>query len=268
MSTLALLARPGAGALDAPAPSLRARRLVQRNFFIYRRTPLIILTGIVEPFLYLGSIGVGVGHYVGSIEGVSYSRFVAPGLLAGAAMSGAVLDSTFNIYFKLKLARTYDAILSTPLGVRDVAIGEVTWALLRGAFYAALFLVAMAATGLVTSAWALLALPVAVLIGFAFAAVGLAATSYMRSFQDFDLVQLVVLPLFLFSTSFYPITTYPGWLRVIVRCTPLYHGVALERSVILGTVGWGSLGHVAYLAVMGLVGIAVGTRRLGALLLR
>lgn len=123
--------------MTSPGTVRRSRRLVERNLLVYRRAPVIILTGIVEPFLYLGSIGVGVGRLVGDIGGVPYARYVAPALLASAAMNGAIYDSTFNIYFKLKIARTYDAVLSTPLGVRDVTIGEITWALLRGGSYAA-----------------------------------------------------------------------------------------------------------------------------------
>jgi len=254
--------------VTSPGTVRRSRRLVERNLLVYRRAPVIILTGIVEPFLYLGSIGVGVGRLVGDIGGVPYARYVAPALLASTAMNGAIYDSTFNIYFKLKIARTYDAVLSTPLGVRDVTIGEITWALLRGGSYAALFLLAMAITGLVRSPWALLALPAALLIGFAFAAVGMAATAFMRGFADFDLVPLITLPLFLFSATFYPLSTYPAALQWVVRLTPLYHGVVLERALSLGQVGPGLVGHVAYLVVMGLLGLAVATRKLGRLLLR
>lgn len=118
------------------------------------------------------------------------------------------------------------------------------------------------------SPWALLALPAALLIGFAFAAVGMAATAFMRGFADFDLVPLITLPLFLFSATFYPLSTYPAALQWVVRLTPLYHGVVLERALSLGQVGPGLVGHVAYLVVMGLLGLAVATRKLGRLLLR
>jgi lipooligosaccharide transport system permease protein len=158
-------------------------------------------------------------------------------------------------------------MLTTPMGPLDIAMGEIAWALLRGGLYSAGFLAVMLGMGLIVSPWALLALPVALLVAFAFAAVGMAATTFMRSWQDFDLVQLAVLPLFLFSTTFYPLAVYPGWLQVVVSWTPLYHAIELMRGLTLGVVGWGMLGHVAYFAVMAAVGTVVAARRLGKLLL-
>jgi lipooligosaccharide transport system permease protein len=183
-------------------------------------------------------------------------------------MNGAIYDSTFNVFFKLKYAKTYDAILATPVGVGDVAVGEIAWALIRGALYAGTFLLVMLAMGLVLSPWAILAFPAALLIGFAFGAAGMAATSFMRTWQDFDLVQLVILPLFLFSGTFYPLTTYPEPIRLLVELTPLYHGVDLVRGLTTGTLGPGMLVHVAYLAAMGLAGLAITARRLERLLLK
>jgi len=188
--------------------------------------------------------------------------------MASSAMNGAVYDSTMNVFFKLRYAKLYDAVLSTPLGIDDVATGEVGWALTRGTLYAIGFLVVMAGLGLTASPMAVLALPAAMLIGFAFAAVGMAATTWVRSWQDFDVLQLVLLPMFLFSATFYPITAYPDALRVVVELTPLYHGVSLIRSLTLGVPGPQQLVDVAYLAVMGLAGILVTARRLGVLLLK
>ena len=124
--------------------SARSRRLVERNILVYRRLWPMLVTGFFEPFFYLLSIGVGLNHLVGPlvVDGqlVPYTDFVAPGLLAAAAMNGAMFDATFNIFFKLKIAKTYDAILSTPLSVGDVALGELTWSLMRGALYSGAFL--------------------------------------------------------------------------------------------------------------------------------
>ena len=250
----------------------RARRLVERNLMVYRRTWLIIFSGFFEPFFYLLSIGVGVGALVGHVVGpggqaVDYRAFVAPALLASSAMNGAIYDSTMNVFFKLKYAKTYDAVLATPVGVGDVAVGEITWALLRGLLYSATFLVIMAALGDVNSWWAIFALPAAGLIGFGFAAVGMAFTSFMRSWQDFDFVQLAILPLFLFSTTFYPLSVYPRWLQLVVECTPLFHGVTLVRSLTTGFVGFGLLWDAAYLGIMGLIGLVLTSRRLERLLL-
>jgi lipooligosaccharide transport system permease protein len=249
----------------------RSRRLVERNIRVYRRLWIFFVSGFFEPFFYLLSIGIGLGRLVGPLpiggRTVAYAAYVAPGLLASSAMNGAMFDSTFNIFFKLKIAKTYDAMLSTPLEPTDIALGELTWALMRGAVYSAAFMAAMAGFGYVLSPWAVACYPAAVLVSFAFAAVGMAATSYMRSWQDFDKVSLAVIPLFLFSATFYPLTVYPAWLQLVVRATPLYQGVALIRGLDAGVLTWPLVGHVAYLAVMGLVGLGVTARRLATLLL-
>jgi lipooligosaccharide transport system permease protein len=250
----------------------RGRLLVERNLRVLRRNWWPVLTGLFEPPLYLLSIGIGIGHLVGRLPGphgttVAYAVYVAPGLLASSAMNGGITESTFNVFFKLKYAKTYDAVLATPMAPTSVAAGEIGWAVMRGAFYAAAFLAFMAGLGDVVSWWAVLALPGAVLIGFAFASAGMACTTYMRAWTDFDLVQLATLPMFLFSTSFYPLSTYTRWLQIVVECTPLYHGVVLLRALALGDLGASLLGHVAYLIVMGVVGLAIAGRRVRTLLL-
>jgi lipooligosaccharide transport system permease protein len=248
-----------------------ARRLVERNVVASRHTRLLIVSGFFEPVFYLWSIGIGISKLVGGLHvaghPVSYTAFVAPGLMAASAMNGAVYDSTFNVFFKLKFAKTYDAVLSTPLTVVDVALGEIAWALARGLLYASAFLVTMAAMGLVASPWAALTVPAATLIGFGFAAVGIAATSYMRTWQDMDMVQLGILPMFLFSATFYPLTTYPPAVRWLVELTPLYHGVSLMRGLTTGLLSWGMLVDVAYLVALGTAGVLVAARRLERLLL-
>jgi lipooligosaccharide transport system permease protein len=250
----------------------RAGLLIERNLLVYRRGWMMIVSGFFEPLFYLLSIGIGIGALVGSVtvdgQEVPYTAFVAPALLASSAMNGAIYDSTFNVFFKLNYAKTYDAILATPVGVGDVALGEIGWALIRGGIYAAEFLLVMLVLGMVLSPWAILAFPAALLVGFAFGAAGMAATSFLRTWQDFDLIQLVILPLFLFSATFYPLETYPQALQVVVQLTPLYHGVDLIRGLTTGNVGPDLLVHVAYLAAMGLVGLAITSRRLERLLLK
>jgi len=246
-------------------------QLVVRNYLVHRRSKVYFLTGFLEPVLYLFSIGVGVGQMVGGFEfngrTVEYAAFVAPGMLAASAMNGAVLDSTFSVFFKLKYEKLYDAVLATPLRPSDVARGEITWALLRGGIYATGFLVVMVLMGLVGSWWAVLAVPATLLIGFGFSGVSMALTTYMRSWQDFELVQLAVMPMFLFSATFFPVTAYGGVLRVIVEATPLYRGVVLCRELTTGAVSVDSAISVVYLLVMGLVGLYVVSRRLDKLLL-
>jgi lipooligosaccharide transport system permease protein len=253
--------------------SRRASRLVERNILSYRRNWILLLSGFFEPVFYLFGIGYGLGSLIPSVTGIdgqpiSYGLFVAPALLASSAMNGAIYDSTFNFFFKLKYAKTYDAVLSTPLGVIDVALGEVTWALIRGTLYSIGFVVVMVLAGLVASPWAILVLPAAMLIGFAFAAVGLAATTFMRAWTDFDYIIMVTLPLFLFSATFYPLSAYPEPVRTLVTLTPLYHGVDLLRGLTTGVVGPGLLVHVAYLLVLGTIGLVIVARRLDKLLLK
>lgn len=250
---------------------LRAQRIWERNYLVYRRLWKIIFTGFFEPVFYLFSIGIGIGALVPEVIGpggapIPYTAFVAPALMATSAMNGAVMETTFNIFFKLKFGNVYEGILTTPMSPRDIAIGEIGWALFRGALYSIVFLVVMAVMGLTDSWWAIMTIPGAVLIGFAFGSVGLAACTYMRSWQDFDLVSLVTMPLFLFSATFFPLDVYPPVVQQIAKISPLYHGTELLRALSLGIFDWSLTGHVAFLAVMGLVGARIASRRLDGLL--
>ena len=266
-----------------PRPLLRTRRpalggrgsahLIERHARVYRHAWLVLVSGIFEPLFYLLSIGVGIGHLVGGVTGpggqvVGYPSFVAPALLATAAMNGAIYDSTFNVFFRLKYAKFYDAALATPMRPGDIALGEIGWALIRGGLYAVAFMAVMLALGLVHSAWAVLDVPVALLIGFGSAAAGMAATTFMRSWQDFEFITLATLPMFLLSATFYPLSVYPRPVQIVVECTPLYQGVALMRGLTLGVVGPGLLWHAAYLALMGLAGLWLASGRIGRLLLQ
>jgi lipooligosaccharide transport system permease protein len=245
--------------------------LVQRNYIVYRQAWKLFVTGFLEPVFYLFSIGIGVGQLIQTFEfngqQIPYAEFVAPGMLAASAFNGALLDSTYNVFFKLKYDKLYDQMLATPLTTADIARGEIAWGQLRGAAYSAAFLLVMVAMGLAHSWWALLALPAALLIGFAFSAVCMALTTYMTSWQDFDKITLVQLPMFLFSATFFPITAFDGWLRWVVEATPLYRGVVLCRELTTGALTWASAVSVVYLVVMGLIGLAVVRRRLDKLLL-
>ncbi|GAA2003586.1 MULTISPECIES: ABC transporter permease [Nocardioides] len=245
--------------------------LLYRNFLAYRRAWYIFLTGFLEPVFYLFSIGVGVGQLVTGFEvdgrTIEYAAFVAPGMLAASAMNGTILDATFNFFFKLKYNKLFDQMLATPLTTMDIARGELSWSLLRGGIYSAGFLVVMLLMGLVSSWWAVLVVPAALLIGLAFGGVCMALTTFMRSWQDFELVTLATLPMFLFSATFFPVTAFPTWLRWVVECTPLYRGVVLCRELTTGTVSWASAVSVVYLVVMGVAGLLVVRRRLDRLLL-
>jgi lipooligosaccharide transport system permease protein len=254
--------------LPLPGSGSRAVRVLERNTLQYRRTWWVLLSGFFEPLFYLLGLGFGLGAIVGDIDGIPYAMFVAPALMATSAMNGAVYDSTFNLFYKLKYAHTYDAMLATPMTANDVAVGEVTWALIRGLMYAVAFLVIMILLGLVATPLGLLAVPASVLIGFAAAGVATAATTFVRSWQDFDLVFVVTMPLFLFSATFYPITTYPEPLRTLVEITPLYRGVHMIRALTTDQLDPMVVVDVVYLVALGLIGLSITTRRMGRLLLK
>jgi lipooligosaccharide transport system permease protein len=249
----------------------RALLLVERNLMIYRHTWAVLAAEVLEPLLYLLSIGVGVGALVGSVPGVDpdigYAQFVAPALLATAAMNGAMNETSFGLYFKLRHERTYDTMVTTPLTVRDIALGETAWALLRGAVASGGFLAVVAVLGYARSPWILLALPGAALVGFAFAAAGLAVATFLRDPGDFQLIQLVMLPMFLFATTFFPVTVYPRPVQIFVECLPLYHAIQLLREPALGHVGPALLPSAVYLLALGALALAVALPRLRRALL-
>jgi lipooligosaccharide transport system permease protein len=256
--------------VSAPGAS-RALRLVERNVVSSRDAWLVFISGFFEPFFYLLSLGIGVGALVGTLDvggrAVPYREFVAPALLAASAMNGAVYEAG-NIFFKLKYARTYEGVLATPLTVRDVAVGELLYTLLRGLVYCICFVLVMVILGLVSTPWAVLAVPASLLVSAAFAAAAVCATTLMRSWADFAFVELCTLPMFLFSATFVPADEYPDAVQWILPLTPLYHGVELLRAFTLGDVGPEVLLNAGYLIAMTLVFMAFADRRLAKLLLK
>jgi lipooligosaccharide transport system permease protein len=256
-------------ALETPHVGLLrgVRLMVERNLVVYRHTWFLLVAEILEPVLYLGSIGLGIGVLVGHIPGlggtnVRYAEFVAPALLATAAMNSAMNETSFLMYTRLTVDRVYQPILATPMTVRAVGLGEAAWAVVRGIVVTSAFLLIVSALGLIASPWAVLIVPGAAIIGFAFAAAGLVVVTYVRGWPDFQYVQLVMLPMFLFATTFYPVNVYPRPLQIVVECLPLYQAIELLRQPALGHVGPGLLVHVAYLVAMGVVALTWALRRL------
>jgi lipooligosaccharide transport system permease protein len=198
---------------------------------------------------------------------IGYTAFVAPGMLAASAMNGALYDATYNIFFKMKYAKLTTPSCRRRCG-RGRGGGEIAWALLRGTCYSAMFIAVMVVMGLTSSAWAVLALPAAMLVSLAFGGRGMALTTWMRSWQDFEFVTLAMLPMFLFSGDLLPALDVPPAVQWLVEVTPLYQGVALMRDLTTGAVGPADLVHVGYLAVIGGAGLLVASRRLGQLLLK
>jgi lipooligosaccharide transport system permease protein len=243
----------------------RGYYLIERNLVSTKSFWPVLLSGFFEPVFFLFAIGVGIGQLAGDVTfgglSVDYTAYVAPAMLAASAMNGAVFEST-NIFFKLKYGKTYDGVLATPVEPLDVASGEIGWTLARGSIYAAAFMLVMTVMGLMESPLAILAFPATVLIGFAFGSVATAGVTYMRTWQDLDLVGFVTLPLFLFSATFFPLDVYPPVLQVIGWFSPLYHGVVLVRGLTLGVLSWTMLIDVAFLAALGIAGSVVTARRI------
>jgi len=251
----------------------RVSQLLERGFIAFKSsTYMIVISGFIEPVLYLLSFGYGIGKLLPTIavggESIKYAAFIAPALLATSAMNGAIYDSTMNVYFKLNHDRIYHGMLATSMGPLDVALGEIGWALIRGFSYACAFMAVIAPLGLVESIWGLLAIPAAVLIAFGFAACGMAVTSYMKSFQQLEIVTVVLLPMFLFSGSFYPISVFPEWLQFTVNLLPLTHAINLVRGLCLGNLELALIGHALYFVVMIVIGLFFTTKRLNALFMK
>ena len=250
-----------------------ARSVMSRGLLATRSTNyLVVLSGFFEPIFYLVSLGYGLNALVGPVQTttgqpVSYAAFIAPALLAVAAMNGAIYDSTWNVFFKMNYSKLYQGMLSTSLGPLDVALGEILLALLRGGVYAGGFLIVMQVLGLNLAWTAILALPAVLLIAFGFASLGMAVTSFMKTFQQMDWISFVLLPMFLFSATFYPITVYPEAVQYFVMALPLWHGVELVRGLTTGALSVAMLGHILYFLVMIAIGLVFTTKRLKALFL-
>jgi lipooligosaccharide transport system permease protein len=250
-----------------------ARAVLGRGLLATRSTNwLIVLTGVFEPIFYLLSLGLGLGGLIGTVtdssgNAIPYAAFIAPALLAVSAMNGAIYDSTWNVFFKMHFGKLYQGMLATSLGPLDVALGEIALALLRGAAYGVAFMAVMQVLGLNLAWTALLALPAIVLIAFGFASLGMGVTSYLKSFQQMDWIPIVLLPMFLLSSTFFPITVYPEGVQWVIQALPLWHGIELVRGLTTGVLTTAMLGHVAYYLIMIALGLIFTTRRLRALFL-
>lgn len=249
------------------------RAVLERGLkVIARNNWAIIFSGFFEPVFYLLSFGLGLGALVGDVEfygvPVSYAAYIAPALMATSAMNGAIYDSTTNVFFKMRYAKLYDQMLSTSLGPLDVALGEILLAMFRGLLYAAGFMIITTILGLNLSWTAALAIPAALLVAFGFAALGLGITSYMKTYQQLDMIFFIMLPMFLLSATFFPLTVYPEPVQWVIMALPLWHAVDMMRQLTTGIITATMWAHVAYYVSMVMVGSVLATKRLKALFLR
>ena len=242
-------------------------RVLRYHFYTYLRTWRSSLTiSFLAPVLYLAAMGISLGslinHHVGSVDHVKYLSFVAPGLLAASAMQVSASDSMYPVMAAIKWIRTYFAMLATPLRVGDVLLGQFAWVTVRLILTAAAYLGVMAAFGTVHSALAVLALPAAILTGLSFAAPITAFSATQENDQGFaTLSRMGLIPLFLLSATFFPLSQLPGWMHPLAQATPLYHGVDLCRMLVLGAVDWASAGwDLAYLLALSAIGVVFARR--------
>ncbi|HYK26930.1 MAG TPA: ABC transporter permease [Streptosporangiaceae bacterium] len=234
----------------------------------YRRTWRgTVYSSLLGPVLYLGAMGLGLGtlvnrHGTGSLGGVSYLQFLAPGLLAAQAMQSATEESSWPVFGSVKWRRTYQAAAATPLRPADIFHGHLLFTTMRLVMNCTVFVAVMAAFGAVRSAWVLAAIPVAILTGLAFATPMEAFAVTREKPNSFAMIfRFGIIPLFLFSGTFFPISQLPGALQPVAYVTPLWNGVALSRSLCLGTATLGpALAHVAYLVAFAIAGLIAGQR--------
>ncbi|HZK04502.1 MAG TPA: ABC transporter permease [Actinomycetaceae bacterium] len=251
-----------------------ARAVVERGFkVILTQNWIILVSGFFEPLLYLFAMGYGLGGLIGTVEGpggvqIPYVQFIAPALLATSAMNGAIYDSTWNVFFKMRFAKIYQAMVSTSLGPMDVALGEIFMALFRGFLYAIGFMAVLYGLGIISGPQPLLMVPAAVLIAFGFASFGMGVTSFMSTFQQMDIINFVLLPMFMLSGTLFPIEILPEWGQLAVMMLPLWHGIELMRQLAAGVFTSMTPVHVAYFLVMVALGIWFTTVRLRKLFLR
>lgn len=251
-----------------------AHLILLRHLWVLRRNRpyWLVVNGVFEPFLYLMSIGVGIGQLVtlppgSGPPGTTYAAFVAPAMFATSAMNGAFSEAVGGVWYRLRFEKVYQSMLTTPMSVSDIAIGEATAITLRATGAAACFFAVIVAFGMVPSAWGVLAIPAAALIAFAFAGAGLLVATIVREYHQHQYIQLVMLPMFLFATTFYPLSVFPPVLRGLVAALPLYQATELVRGLCLGSIGPGLAWAAVYLAVMGFGGLWLAARRLPRLLL-
>jgi lipooligosaccharide transport system permease protein len=243
-----------------PSPRYAAS-VVNRNARVFSKLwKGALLPQFLDPLFYLVALGFGLGTYVASINGQDYRDFLAPGLIASAAMWVAAFECTYNVYFRMHETRLYDAILATPVEVQDVVAGDLTWSAIRSTIYGTVFLIVVAAFGLIHSPWAILLPPLVGLGGLCMSVVAYTFTALIPHIDMYSyFFTLGITPMFLFSGIFFPFDELPGFAEVIAWFTPLYHSVEIAREMADGP-GPMVLVHAAWLAAVSVALFVVPVR--------
>jgi lipooligosaccharide transport system permease protein len=235
----------------APSPRIAVRvwRRDVRNFSKLWRGAL--LPTFLDPLFYLFAMGFGLGTYLATIHGIPYKNFIAPGLIASAAMWSAVFETTYNTYIKMNENRLYDALVATPVEVPDLVTGEIAWSATRSLVYGTSFLIVITAFGLVDSWWAL-TIPLFLLLGGAcFGVIGMLFTALVPTIDLYSyFFTLFVTPMFLFAGIFFPLDKLPNGLEIVAWFTPLYHLVNLMRELATGPELGPVAGNATWLIVL------------------
>jgi lipooligosaccharide transport system permease protein len=244
-------------------------RVWQRNWLVYRRLwHRSLAFGFLQPVLFLTAMGLGIGTLIPpddpAFGGVPYIDWLGPGLLAAMAMQTATFESTYPIMNKIMWGRNYEAMLSTPLGIRSIVGGELAWSAFRIGSLAVVFLVVLFLFGIPRTPLAVLAIPFTILIGLAFSSCLIAFTATQRNDVGFSAVfRFIINPLFLFSGTFFPLSQLPEALQAVAWATPLFHGVQLVRGAILDQLDPLTAPlHIAYLLAMFGIGATLANRNL------
>jgi lipooligosaccharide transport system permease protein len=229
-----------------------ALRMWQRNATVGRKTVATSLTPrFLEAIAYLAIMGLGLGAYLTTVDGVDYIDFIAPGVAASTVMFGAVIEATYNSFVRIHVRRVVEAVVTTPLSLADVVVGEYLWAATRAVIYGVVFLVVMAAFGLVHTPWALLAPPLFVIGALTFAVLGMAYTALVSNIEQFNILFTgIITPMFLFGGVFFPFSGLPEWAQVVGWCLPLSHLAAATRDLTLYGADLSTLANVGFLLAL------------------
>lgn len=248
--------RPGRPGTDLSPRAVLT--LVHRNTDVYLKTwKTNFLPPLLEPLLYILALGYGVGAFIDELEGVSYARFIAPGILAITMMQSAFFETTYGSYIRMWFQKTWDAITATPLSLDDVIVGELVWAAVKSTVNTFLMSLVLVAIGLVPWWSVPVFLPLAFATGLVFGGIGMMFSARVQHIDAFQFgIYLLVTPMMLFAGTYFPLDKMPAGAQAAAQVLPLTHAVAIARAVALGTdTQWGL--HLGYLAVAAVVFPAV-----------
>ena len=244
-----------------PQTSLRWVAVWLRNFLVWKRLAIpSILGNLADPLIMLFGLGYGLGAMVGNLQGSSYFGFLAAGFVASSTMYAATFESLFSAFSRMHVQRTWEGIVNAPMTLDDVLAGECAWAATKALAAGGCMLLIVTAFGYARPGYALAALPVVLLVGLAFAALGLAVNALAHGYDFFSYyMTLVLTPMMMLSGVFFPVDRMPAAVQAVARALPLHHGVAIVRPLLAGEPGPGLWAHAAALAAYAIVGFYVAT---------